>query len=821
MRTRLSAALALLCLCVPLALAAGGTGKLLVRIAGTGETGPALADRDLFLVAELPDGDGYLAFVDATELAQLSAWGRAVDVLDPADDGSREYLLAFRHAPGVPHTEHADPAGARLLWTGERYRLLSVPAGDLALTPSCLPDIQRIFRRPLRFVRSPWTEPAPQRDVDPLISAMVAGVVQSELQSQVQTLQNFGTRHSQYAGGLAASQWIRDQFLAYGYTDVSFHNYNSWNDNVVCVKPGAVYPDRYVVVGGHYDSTNFSGDGYAPGADDNATGTVGVLQVAKAFAAHEFEYTMIFIAFSGEEQGLVGSDAWAAEAAAGGMDIVGMLNMDMLCYKATSDAEDVDIISNASSDVLADLAYAAIATYVPELAAVEGYLSGGSSDHASFWGNGFRAIFFFEDSDAYSPYIHTSNDVIGTSANNFGFMFKNVKAAIATFAVMARPFHIAIQHEPLEHSEGMGPFVVSAVIQAAEPLVPASLLLSYRVNGGAFQALALTPSGPADEYAATIPAQVPGSLIEYYLSAADQAGYTASSPAGAPAALHAFRTGIVAVLRDDIESDHGWTLGAAGDNATSGLWIRSDPVGTSYQPEFDHTPDPGALCFVTGNGAPGGSAGDQDVDGGKTTLLSPIFDLEGASWAGLSYWRWYTDETSHDDDFLVDISNNGGTSWVSLEVVTDSAYPWVKAVFDDLGAILPLTSQMRLRFIASDTGSGSLVEALIDDFEVVAASDDLTAVLPGLPAPAAALTAFPNPFNPTTSLRLSLPAAGHAKLRVFDAAGAEVAHLFDGPAAAGPLALAWDAGQLPSGLYFARLSLDGRPLTSLKLTLLK
>lgn len=820
MRKRLFAALALLCLAASVAGAAG-TGKLLVRIAGSGETGPALADRDLFLVAELPAADGYLAFVDAAELAQLRSWGRSVEVLDPSDDGTREYLIAYRHAPGTTHREHPDPAGSRVLREAAAFRLLSVPAGDLALTPSCLPDIQRVFRRPLRFVRSPWTEPAPLRDADPVITAMVAGVVQSELQSQVQTLQNFGTRHSQYSGGLNASLWVRDQFLSYGYTNVTFDDYNSWNDNVVCVKPGAIYPDRYVVIGGHYDSTNFSGDSYAPGADDNATGTVGVLQAAKAMAAHEFEYTTIFIAFSGEEQGLVGSDAWAADAAAAGMDIIGMLNMDMLCYKSTSDAEDIDIISNASSDPLAELAYAAIATYVPELAAIEGYLTSGSSDHASFWGNGFRAIFFFEDSNAYSPYIHTSNDVIGTSANNFAFMFKNVKAAIATFAVMARPFHIAIQHTPLGHSETLGPFAVNAVIQAAEPLVPASLLLHYRVNGGAFQTLTLAASGQPNGYTATIPAQLPGSHIEYYLSAADAAGYTASAPEGAPGALYGFRAGVTAVFRDDVEQNQGWTLGVAGDNATTGLWIRADPVGTSYQPEYDHTPDPGTLCFVTGNGAPGGSAGDQDVDGGKTTLLSPVFDLEGASWAGLSYWRWYTDETSHDDDFLVDISNNGGTSWVSLELVADSAYPWVKAEFDDLAAILPLTSQMRVRFIASDTGSGSLVEALIDDFEVVATNDDLTAVEPGVPAALAGLSAHPNPFNPQTTLRLSLPAAGRASLRIFDATGAEVAELLDGPVAAGPLELSWNAGQLPSGIYLARLNLDGRTVSSLKLTLLK
>jgi hypothetical protein len=59
---------------------------------------------------------------------------------------------------------------------------------------------------------------------------------------------------------------------------------------------------------------------------------------------------------------------------------------------------------------------------VPELAIVNGHLVRARSDHQSFWRNGYRAVFFFEDSDAYSPYIHTSNDIIGLSANSFDFM---------------------------------------------------------------------------------------------------------------------------------------------------------------------------------------------------------------------------------------------------------------------------------------------------------------------------------------------------------------------------------------------------------------
>lgn len=795
-----------------------GVGQFFGLVRVEGESGPALQDEGLFLVAEVPDG--YLAFIDEHELNHLRGVGHDVEVFVARDDLSRVYFIAYESENS--HVLADPPARAETLYDGDGYRVMALPADLADELHACVLEIQPVGRKPLSFPRRPWTEKSlAERDraTDPGIVSALADIAQPPLETMVQHLEDYGTRHSEYGAGYDASVWIRDQFLAMGYTDVTFHDYNSWNDNVVCVKPGTTRPDEYVVMGAHYDTIAYPASN-APGADDNASGTVAVLEAARVLKDMDFERSIVFIAFSGEEEGLVGSGAWAEDAASAGLDIIGMLNLDMICYKAAGDAEDLDVIFNASSEPFANLAFETVAAYVPELAAVEGYLTGGSSDHAAFWSNGFRAIFFFEDSGNYSPYLHTSNDIIGVSANDFPFMLKNVRAATATVAELALPFHVSIQHEPLAHQEGTGPFAVTAVIQSAEPLDAASLQLQYRVNGGGLTALALVATGGADEYAAQIPAQAPGAFVEYYLSASDTEGFTATSPEDAPALLHGFRTGVTPVFADDGETDTGWTLGVAGDDATTGIWVRADPVGTSYQPEDDHSPDPGALCFVTGNANPGDSAGTNDVDGGRTTLISPLFDLSAASWAGISYWRWYTDETAHDDDFFVEISNNGGASWVELETVTDSAYPWVKADFDDIGAILALTDQMRLRFIAEDTGTGSLVEALIDDLAVVAVGGDLTAAGEA-PAAAASLAVHPNPFNPKTSLRMSLPAAGHAQLRIFDARGAEVARLLDGPTAAGRLDLEWDARGRPSGIYLAKLSIDGRLAATRKLTLLK
>ncbi len=173
-------------------------------------------------------------------------------------------------------------------------------------------------------------------------------------------------------------------------------------------------------------------------------------------------------------------------------------------------------------------------------------------------------------------------------------------------------------------------------------------------------------------------------------------------------------------LRDTVETDLGWTRGVAGDTATTGIWVRGDPIGTNSSgspcnPEDDATPAPGLNAFVTGNG--GGSAGTDDVDGGATTLLSPIFDLSGVGAATLSYQRWFANFSTLDDTFAVSISNNGGTNWTPLENVTATANAWTNTAFR-VSDFVPHTDRMRLRFVASDTGSGSIVEAAIDELKL-------------------------------------------------------------------------------------------------------
>jgi hypothetical protein len=187
------------------------------------------------------------------------------------------------------------------------------------------------------------------------------------------------------------------------------------------------------------------------------------------------------------------------------------------------------------------------------------------------------------------------------------------------------------------------------------------------------------------------------------------------------------------IFLDDFENHLGWTTPAENDDATSGLWERGEPVGTyvsdyQVQPENDHT-EFGDQCYVTGNQSNPGSAGQNDVDGGKTTLLSPIFDLSQYSEVLCTYWRWYSNNLGNNpstDHFKIEVSNDNGSSWVSIEDITISQPEWTRhrRLLTDL---LPLTSEMQFRFIAEDNfyegnigSGGSLVEASIDDFKLEA-----------------------------------------------------------------------------------------------------
>ena len=275
------------------------------------------------------------------------------------------------------------------------------------------------------------------------------------------------------------------------------------------------------------------------------------------------------------------------------------------------------------------------------------------------------------------------------------------------------------------------------IVPGADSVIGGSETFHYSFDGGAYQTASLTPLG-GDLFRATLPGAACDDMPRFYFSAEGTTSGVITLPAGAPGNRFEATVGEEAItFEDDMETNQGWIAGAAGDTATTGIWTRVNPVGTSAQPEDDNT-GAGTQCWVTGQGTVGGGLGDNDVDGGQTTLTSPTIDLAAAQSATISYYRWYSNTEGASpaaDVFEIDISDNGGASWTNVETVgpaTENSGGWIQHSFN-VEDFVGLTNQVVMRFIAADEGSGSIVEAGIDDFSVAVfeCEDVVTPSCPG------------------------------------------------------------------------------------------
>lgn len=198
--------------------------------------------------------------------------------------------------------------------------------------------------------------------LDPEISSMLNLVSSDTLKANTYRLVDFGTRHtlseieSDEFGIGAARRWIKAEMDRYseqsgGRLEVEFHRFmqeptNRINDPVEIVNVVATLPgtdpddDRVYVVSGHYDSRVTGVMDYeseAPGANDDGSGTVAVMELARIMSNYEFPATIVFMAVAGEEQGLFGARGWAEQAHEQGMNIAGMFTNDIVGNHASND----------------------------------------------------------------------------------------------------------------------------------------------------------------------------------------------------------------------------------------------------------------------------------------------------------------------------------------------------------------------------------------------------------------------------------------------------------------------------------------------------
>jgi hypothetical protein len=257
----------------------------------------------------------------------------------------------------------------------------------------------------------------------------------------------------------AARDWIRSQFEGLGIA-THYENFNidlvpptpSQRQNVVAVLPGLVHPDEWVLVGGHYDSRNqcnqSTGCGNpaanSPGAEDNATGCAGVIEMAEIFTRMRPDRTMLFICYAGEEQGLKGSNSHAAALVTSG-DISRLklvVIMDMIGYSGDVDFDLMIESFPAHPALLSEFASLA-ATYAPGSRTVTS-TSACCSDHVGYLNRNVPAVLTIENdwSPTFSPgyqQYHTTNDLPANITNAHSMASKILRtnaAALARYGII-------------------------------------------------------------------------------------------------------------------------------------------------------------------------------------------------------------------------------------------------------------------------------------------------------------------------------------------------------------------------------------------------
>ncbi len=410
------------------------------------QAGPEQVER----LKQLPGGGWWLemglqmAIIGPRETLQREAG--ALAILSSFDKVDPDSLML--RARGC--SEHAPEAG-KLLASGGRWELREVPAEQ---------------RQSLRLADSHAWQPVRPNTVlarqyrldahgfrgapNPGVQQVVDRINPTRWFSDVQTLASWDRSSYGTTSLDAARDWIRGRFTALGLSDgLQAFTMNGAGGgtitryNVTGAWIGSSQPDRWVIVGAHYDSRNASSTSTvnAPGAEDNASGCAGVVELARALLPSQPARSILFMCYAGEEQGLRGSTAHVQSLIQAGLltSADAVVIMDMIGYSADANLEALYESSASHSAYLTQIG-AAAATYVPELAVITSTNPFGS-DHVPYLNAGARAVLAIENDWDIYPHYHRSTDTpanMGPNALVMGAaILKTNVAVVAEIAGLA------------------------------------------------------------------------------------------------------------------------------------------------------------------------------------------------------------------------------------------------------------------------------------------------------------------------------------------------------------------------------------------------
>lgn len=414
-----------------------------------------MADPEVPVYAHLLAADGKEYALVIAPSAQLTRAGVPFQILDN-NAGEAEYFILTPLSR--ERRTQAIEWGDVLHDDGEQLIIRSTFRQVDRLAESGF-DVQWLGQTPIVFSRAsqPPNVSITSLDYDANIAYMIGQVTQSTVETYAKNLSgenpvNIGgadytitTRYTASGTPIEkATQYVYEFMQGCGLT-VSYHDWSNSTysgRNVIGELTGTSQADEIVLITAHLDCVPATGA--APGADDNASGSVGVMLSAQLLSQYQFKRTVRFVFFTGEEQGLIGSYKYAELVYLNNDDIVAVYNMDMISYDAVGGPDlrlHTRTVSNSGYE--GDLAIANTFTGVVNAYGLSDNLApiidsdGFSiSDHNPFWKKGYYAILGTEDHDNdMTPYYHQSTDTVATM--NLNYFTNFIKATVGTAAHLA------------------------------------------------------------------------------------------------------------------------------------------------------------------------------------------------------------------------------------------------------------------------------------------------------------------------------------------------------------------------------------------------
>ena len=583
-------------------------------------------------------------------------------------------------------------------------------------------------------------------------------------------------------GNQQAAQYILEKLISYGlsprFQANSFHNVN-----VIARKTGYRYPNLKIVISGHYDNT--LGPGSQPsdtmyGADDNASGVVGMLEAARLLSNYNLPYTVEFVAFDEEELGYYGSIGYADSSLVSSDTILYVLNMDMIGWDSNNDGL-IRIMTPSASEDLVNILINCYQKYNLALLPYKHYDAAGS-DHIPFWMRGIRAISSIEPPTDFNLYYHTRGDI--ASRLNMDFFVKNVKANIAALMSIADDKTYFIYHNQVPSGMDTSFRIADAYIYFPVPIGLGNISprLYYKINNGAFQSVMPIQSSNS-LYSFRIPSQPTGTKISYYIAAQDSSGtYLITSPSGGsgfnppgstpPPTLYTY---------------YIWTAGNYSSSNNKPINDNQFTYDTIYVSQNGIIEDIEVNLNLNHS-----NDGDVLLTLYKNTENSNLSQFNGEG--GQNYTNTVFDDSST-------VSITAGTPPFTGRFKAQSGFLnfrgkemqgiWVLRIFDRRAGNTGNLLNWGLSFKYSTRVSVRKEEGSVPDKFYLAQN-------------------YPNPFNPVTKIKFTIPSTSlmgsFVTLKVFDLLGKEVATVLNSDLQPGSYEFTFDGSMLTTGVYFYRLT---------------